>query len=73
MMRYIVLIIIIIALISFLDLFDKPGVNQYYQQPDRKVVSEEVEHSKEVKRNPRMPYSQSEMDFLMNAYGVGLP
>jgi len=73
MMRYIVLIIIIIALISILDLFDKPRVNQFYQQPDRKVVTEKVEHPKEVKKNPKMTYSQSDMDFLMDAYGVGLP
>jgi|GEM_PF-3477505 len=73
MMRYIVLIIIIIALISLLDLFDKTRVDQYYQQPDHKVVIEEVEHPKEVKRNPAMTYSQSDMDFLMDAYGVGLP
>ena len=72
-MRYIVLIIIIIALISLLDLFDNPRVNQYYQQPGHKVVTEKVEHPKEVKKNPTMTYSQSDMDFLMDAYGVGLP
>jgi len=70
-MRYIVLIIIIIALISSLALFEEPAVNQYNQKQEQEVVIEGDEHPKEVKRNPKTTYSQSDMDFLMDAYGVG--
>ena len=71
MIRYIILIIFIITLISLLSLFEKPTVNQYYQNQNRKVVIEKVEELKEVEKTPKMIYSQSAMDFLMDAYGVG--
>ncbi len=70
-MRYIILIISIIVLISLLALFEKPAVNQYYKEQAPEVMIEEVEHPKEVKKNPKETYSQSDMDFLMDAYGVG--
>ena len=71
MTRYIILIIFIITLISLLSLFEKPTVNQYYQKPNREVVIEKAEEIKDVKKTPKMIYSQSAMDFLMDAYGVG--
>mgnify|MGYP005807125403 CR=1 FL=1 len=71
MIRYMILIIFIITLISLLSLFEKPAVNQYYQRQNREVVAEKVEDPKDVKKSPEMIYSQSDMDFLMDAYGVG--
>ncbi len=71
MIRYIILIIFIITLISLLSLFEKPTVNQYYQKQNREVVIEKGEELKAVKKIPKMEYSQSDMDFLMDAYGVG--
>jgi hypothetical protein len=54
-----------------LSLFEKPAVNQYYQKLNREVAAEKVEKLKDVKKTPRMIYFQSDMDFLMDAYGVG--
>ena len=71
MIRYIILIIFIITLISLLSLFEKPAVDHYYQRQNREVVAEKVEEPKDVKKTSEMIYSQSDMDFLMNAYGVG--
>ena len=71
MKRFIILIIFIITLILLLSLFEKPAVNQYSQKQNRKVVIEKVEELKDVKKTPDMIYSQSAMDFLMDAYGVG--
>jgi len=71
MIRYFILIIFIITLISLLSLFEKPAVNQYYQKKNREVVIEKVEELKDVKKAPEMIYFQSDMDFLMDAYGVG--
>ena len=71
MIRYIILILFIITLISLLSLFEKPAVDQYYQKQNREVVMEKVEEIKDVKKTPKMIYSQSGMDFLMDAYGVG--
>ena len=71
MTRYIILIIFIITLISLLSLFEKPAVNQYYQKQNREVGIEKVEELKDVKKTPKMIYFQSDMDFLMDAYGVG--
>jgi hypothetical protein len=71
MIRYTILIILIIALISLLSLFEKPAVNQYYQEQNRKVVNQEVKELEDVKKTPQMIYSQGDMDFLMDAYGVG--
>ena len=65
------MIIFIITLISLISLIEKPAVNQYSQKQNRKVVIEKVEELKDVKKTPDMIYSQSAMDFLMDAYGVG--
>ncbi len=65
------MIIFIITLISLISLFEKPAVNQYSQKKNRKVVVEKGEAHKDVKKTPNMIYSQSAMDFLMDAYGVG--
>jgi hypothetical protein len=57
-----------------LSLFEKPAVNQYYQyyqKKNREVVVEKVEKLKDVKKTPKMIYFQRDMDFLMDAYGVG--
>ena len=71
MIRYIILIIFIITLISLISLIEKPAVNQYSEKENRKVDIEKVEDLKDVKKTPIMIYSQSAMDFLMDAYGVG--
>ena len=71
MKRPIILIIFIIIFISLLSLFEKPAVNQYHQKQNREVVFEKVEEFKDVKKTLKMIYSQSDMDFLMDAYGVG--
>ncbi len=71
MKRYIISIIFIIILISLLSLFEKPAINHYYQKQNREVVIEKVEELRDVKKTPKMIYSQSAMDFLMDAYGVG--
>ena len=71
MIRYIILIIFAIILISLLSLFEKPEVNQYYRKSNREAAIEKVETLEEVKKTPEMIYSQSAMDFLMAAYGVG--
>ena len=73
MIRYIVLIIIIIMLISLFSLFEKPPVNQYVQKQNREVAIEKVDKRKNANKTPRMKYDQSAMDFLIDAYGVGLP
>ena len=73
MIRYIILIIFIITLISLLSLFEKPAVHQYYQIQNREVAVEQVEELIDIKKTPEMIYSQSDMDFLMDAYGVGGP
>ena len=73
MIRYIILIIFIITLISMLSLFEKPAVNQYYQKQNREVAIKKVEELKDEKKTPKMIYSQSDMDFLIGAYGVGGP
>ncbi len=67
------MIIFIITLISLLSLFEKPAVNHYDQKQSREVVAEKVKEPKDVKKTPEMIYSQSDMDFLMHAYGVGGP
>ena len=71
MIRYIIMIIFIITLISLISLIEKPAVNQHSQKQNRKVVIEKVGELKDVKKTPDMIYSQSAMDFLMDAYGVG--
>ena len=71
MKKYIFLIIFTIILISLLSLFEKPEVNQYYRKSNREAAIEKVETLEEVKKTPEMIYSQSAMDFLMAAYGVG--
>ncbi len=73
MIRYIILIIFIITLISLLSLFEKPAVHQYYQIQNREVAVEKVEELIDIKKTPEMIYSQRDMDFLMDAYGVGGP
>ena len=70
-LRYIILIIFIITLNSLLSLFEKPAVNQFNQKQKREVVVEKVEKLKDVKITSKMIYFQSDMDFLMEAYGVG--
>ena len=50
---------------------EKPAVNQYSQKQNRKLLIEKVEELRDVKKTPDMIYSQSAMDFLMDAYGVG--
>ena len=71
MIKHIILIIFIVVLISLLSLFEKPPVNQYYQKQNREVVIEKIKELKEVKKTSKMIYIQSDMDFLMDAYGVG--
>ena len=73
MIRYIFLIVFIITVISLLSLFEKPAINQYYLKVNREVKTEKVQKLKDAKKTSKMIYNQSDMDFLMDAYGVGGP
>jgi hypothetical protein len=71
MIRYLLLIIFIITLISLLALFEKPSVNQYHPIQVGELESEKAEPLEDVEQTRQMIYLQNDMDFLMDAYGVG--
>ena len=71
MMRYIIAIIILITLFSLFSLFEKPPVIQHYQKQTREVVIKPVQELKDVKETSKKVYFQDDMEFLINAYGVG--
>ncbi len=64
---------LLITLFSLLALFEKPAVNQEDRKQNRKVAVETGQRFKDDKETTTMIYFQEDMNFFINAYGVGNP